>query len=330
MRRPLVLLLFSFAVVSLIAAEAEKPEFRWIDPAGDTAGVGLATRRAQSLEAGVVTGPPVEIEVERQVAGATPRVTRRVYGKDVNGRRQLVETVVEEIRELEGGGYDATRTVSRADLGGGMRAVERQTQRAVPEGEGFEVTFRSLAPGPTGVMEERERVRQSEHRQGDAVEIDRVRYEPDLSGKWSVLERRVSQSTVSEDETRTEEQFYRYDVNNRLKLERQVQAREWKVDGGQSRMEAEVFHTDLDGKLRFAGRVRQSRRELGNGRAETTETREEASPAAPGEGVRVVRRIVERSAPAGAERTRRVLEVQEPSPNGGMRVTHTQETVESR
>jgi hypothetical protein len=253
-----------------------------------------------------------------------------VYGKDVNGRRQLVETVVEEVRELEGGGYDAARTVSRPGPGGGMQAVERQTQRAVPEGEGFEVTFRSLVPGVSGAMEERERVRQSERRQGDGIEIDRLRYQPDLSGKWSVVERRVSRSAATEEETRTDEALYRYDVNNRLKLERQVEAREWKEGGGQSRMEAEVFNTDLDGKLRLAGRVRQSRRELGNGRAETTETREEASPAAPGEGVRVVRRIVERSAPAGAERTRRVLEVQEPSPNGGMRVTHTQERVETR
>ncbi|MBN2337811.1 MAG: hypothetical protein JXP48_04650 [Acidobacteria bacterium] len=330
MRQASALLLLPFLITSLAAAENERTRFRWIDPAGETAGVGLATRRAESLEAAVVTGPPVEIEVRRQVSGATTRVTRRVYGKDVNGRRRALETVVEEIRELEGGGYDATRTVSRADLGGGMRAVERQTQRAVPEGEGFEVTFRSLAPGPSGALEERERVRQSERRDGEAVEIDRLRYQPDLSGKWSVVERRVSQSTESEGETRTGEQLYRYDVNNRLRLERQVEAREWKVDGGESRMEAEIFNADLDGKLRFAGRVQQSRRELGEGREEITETREEGNPAAPGEGVRVVRKLVERSAPAGAEGTRRVLEVQEPSPNGGMRVTHTQETVETR
>ncbi|NLV31034.1 MAG: hypothetical protein GXY47_07740 [Acidobacteria bacterium] len=330
MRRPLVLLLLSCSVVSLVAAEAEKPAFRWIDPAGETAGVSLATRRAESLEAAVVTGPPVEIEVRREVSGATTRVTRTVYGKDVNGRRRLVETVVEEIGELKGGGHDATRTVSRAGPGGAMRAVERQTQRAVPEGEGFEVTFRSLVPGVSGAMEERERVRQSERRDGEAVEIDRVRYQPDLSGKWSVVERRVSQSTAAEGETRTDEALYSYDVNNRLRLERQVEAREWKDSAGRSRMEAQIFNADLEGRLRFAGRVRQSRRELGDGGVETVETREEASPAAPGEGVRVVRRIVERSAPAGAERTRRVLEVQEPSPNGGMRVTHTRETVETR
>ncbi|NWG14540.1 MAG: hypothetical protein HXY20_13520, partial [Acidobacteria bacterium] len=89
------------------------PSFRWLDPAGESAGVRLETRKLDRISLGGQYGSASEAEKETAPLGDNGmRTTIRVYDRDANGSRTLVETVVEEVRNLPGDRTQAIRTVS--------------------------------------------------------------------------------------------------------------------------------------------------------------------------------------------------------------------------
>ena len=180
-------------------------------------------------------------------------------------------------------------------------------------------------------MVEKELVQQIEKRKGDSfVEIDRTRYEPGSDGKWNALDRRVSQSSLGKDQTQTEEQVYQYDVNRQLSLAQQVNVSEWTDSSGQKRLQSETFAMGLDGKLQLESRLTMVQRNYSGQRQEITEIIESPNPVAAGEGLKVVRKIIENTQPSGPNQTERKLEVLKPDLNGRLETIHTQYTTDKK
>ena len=214
-----------------------------------------------------------------------------------------------------------------------MSVAQKETQEVVSSGtDTYRITKTLLLPGINNALVEKEQVQQIEKRKGDSfVEIDRTRYEPGLDGKWNALDRRVSQNRLGKDQTQTDEQVYRYDVNRQqLSLTQQVKVSEWKDSSGQKRLQSETFAMGLDGKLQLDSRLTMVQRDLGSQRQETTEIIESPNHASPGEGLKVVRKLIENSQPLGSNQTERKLEVLKPDLNGGMQSIHNQTTIEKK
>jgi hypothetical protein len=312
---------------------AENSEFRWLDSSGDTEGIKYSTRQLQPLYLQTYAGPPVEIEREEtRLNSQTTRITSRTFNTSANGERRLIETIVEEIKKTPSGEMSAVRTTSRRDVNGQMSVAQKETQEIASSGNGvYRITKTLLLPGINSALVEREQVQQIEKRKGDAfVEIDRTRYELGLDGKLNALDRRVSQNRLGEDQTQTDEQVYRYDGNRQLSLTQQLKVAEWKDSSGQRRLQSETFAVGLDGKLQLGSCLTMFRKDLGNQRQETTEIIESSNPASPGEGLKVVGKLIETSQPLGTNQTEQKLEVLKPDLNGGMQTMHTQYTIDKK
>jgi hypothetical protein len=314
-------------------AEKDDAPFRWLEPTGETSGIKFATYKLESLSPGTETGPAVEIEQEEtKVNAQTTRIARRVFDNSVNGERQLAETVVEEIQKMPGGRVRAVRTTSRRDANGRLSPVQKDIQEVTPSGtDGCRIERTIFQPGNGGQLVEKERIQQTERRKGQQnVDIDRIQYVPDLNGSWSAAERRVSQNTVTENRVSTNEQVYRYDVNNRLSLNQRITGTEWKDSGGQTHRQSESYTSDLQGELQLSSRRTMIQTPLAEGRQQTTETLERPSPLAPNEGLKLVRKIVEDVTVHSPGETERQLEVLEPDLNGGMRSIQNRQDIEVR
>ena len=197
--------------------------------------------------------------------------------------------------------------------------------------DAFQTKKTIFLPGPNNALMEKERIQQTERRKGDAaVEIDRVRYLSGLNGAWNTAERRLSQNTLNKERTRTDEQVYQYDVNNRLSLTQQLSITEWKDVSGQTRWQADSYAPNIEGRLQLSSRTTLTQTPVAGGRQETTELLEKPSPVAPGEGLKSVRKIVEKVQGAGTDVTERRLEILEPDLTGGWRIVHSQQHVEEK
>ena len=333
----ILLVVFGFAVlafgVQTPKSFAENSEFRWLEGSGDTEGIKYSTRQLQPLSLQTYSGHPVEIEREEaRLNSQTTRITSRTFSTSVNGERRLIETIVEEIKKTPSGEMSAVRTTSRRDVNGQMSVARKETQEVASSGNDvYRISKTLLLPGINNALVEKEQVQQIEKRKGDTfVEIDRTRYELGLDGKLNALDRRVSQNRLGENQMQTDEQVYRYDINRQLSLTQQVKVSEWKDSSGQKRLESETFAMGLDGKLQLDSRLSMVQRDLGSQRQETTEIIESPNPAAPGEGLKVVRKFIENSRPLGTNQTERKLEVLKPDLNGGMQNMHTQNTIDKK
>ncbi len=310
-------------------AEQAAP-FLWLDSSGETSGVKYSTHKLQPLSLKTEGGPPVEIEKEEtSVDAQTTRIMSRAYMTSVNGERQLTETVVEEIRKMPGDRVHAVRTTSRKDSGGRFGPVQQEIQDMAPSGgNAYQIKKTLLLPGSGGALVEKEQIQQTERRTGDkSVEIDKTRYVPGINGNWNASERRVSQNTLGEERTRSEEQVYQGDANNKLSLTRQIQATEWKDSGGRH-WQSESFTRDLQGKLQLDSRTTIFQTPQRNGKQVTTETIEKPSPAAANEGLKLVRKLVENLKVVSPNETEKQIEVLEPDLNGGMRSLDSRQSIE--
>ena len=342
-RRHLIILfvLFGSAVLAYGMQSPKNPkenadkngEFKWLDSLGYTEGIGYATRQLRPLSLQAFSGPPVEIEREQvRLDPQTTRIVSRTFSTSVNGERRLIETTEEEIKKIGEGGFSAVRTTSRPDVNGRMRIAAKETQEVALSGvDTYRIAKTLLLPGVNNALVEKEQVQQIERREGDSfVEIDRTRYEAGADGKWYALDRRVSQNRLGKDQAQTDEQVYRYDVNNKLSLTQQVRVTESKDNSGQQRLESEIFGVGLDGNLQLSGRVTVVQKDLGSQGRETTEIVESPNTATPSKGLKVVRKIVENSRSAGPKQTEQRLDVYTPDLNGGMKNIHTQHTIDNQ
>lgn len=314
--------IISLQVFGFQEAAKEEAPFQWLDATRQTAGLKFTTQRVRPITLQTETGPPVEVETEeKQIDANTKRISRRAYSVSANGAKRLSETTVEEIKKMPDGRIQAVRTVSRPDLNGRLSTVRRETQEMIPTGaDAYRITRTLMLPSIENVLEQQEQITQTETRKGDTqVEIDRVRYLPGINGAWNVAERRVSRNRVEKDRSRTEEQVYRYDLDNQMQLSRQIRVTEATDSAGRIRQQVEMHEADLEGTMRLSEMLTIVQTPLRDGKQEKTQTLEMPGPATPGEGLRLVRRVVEQVEEVGPSQRERQIEVQEADLDGRMR-----------
>jgi hypothetical protein len=305
--------------------------FRWLEASGDTAGVRLATRSLERLTLGSEYGTASEAEKETVPLGSDgTRTTVKIYDRDVNGSRRLIETVVEEVRNLPGGRTDATRVVSRRDVDGRLKPIRKDSQETTPTGSNaYQTTMTTQLPGPSGSLVRAEQIVQKEQAKGESqIEIDRIHMLKGGSGNWETNDRRVSTTRKSNDQFSTDEAVYRYDTNGNFQIDRQVTSKEWRDSRGREQREVSTYRSDLSGRLNLDTRARISRESLPDGTTQTSQVLEQQNPASPSEGLRLVERITEYVRVAGSDRRERELYVQAPDPNGQNQTVYSQRIVE--
>jgi hypothetical protein len=305
--------------------------FRWIEASGETEGVRLVTGTLERLKLGSEYGSASEAEKETVPLGSDgTRTTVKIYDRDVNGSRRLIETVIEEVRNLPGSRTDATRTVSRRDVDGRLKPIRKDTQQTVPTGaNAYQTTATIQLPGPSGSLVQAEQIIQKEQAKGEnQIEIDRIHMLRGGSGSWETNDRRVSTTRKTGDQFSTDEAVYRYDTNGNFQLDQQLSSRQWRDSRGREQRELSTYRSDLSGRLNLDARTRISKETLPDGSAQTTQVLEQQNPAAPSDGLRLVERITEYVRLTGGEKRESELYVQTPDPNGQNQTVYSQRIVE--
>ncbi len=305
--------------------------FRWLDASDETQGVRLATGTLERLKLGSEYGSASEAEKETVPLGSDgTRTTVKIFDRDVNGNRRLIETVVEEVRTLAGGRTDATRTISRRDVDGRMKPIRKDTQQTVPTGtNAYQTTTTIQLPGPSGSLVQAEQITQKEQAKGEnQVDIDRIHMIRGGSGSWETNDRRVSTTRKTGDQFSTDEAVYRYDTNGNYQLDRQLSSKQWRDSQGREQREMTTYRSDLSGRLNLDTRTRISKATLADGTTQTSQVLEQQNPASPSEGLRLVERITEYVRLTGGDRKESELYVQTPDPNGQNQTVYSQRIVE--
>ncbi len=274
--------------------------------------------------------PSVEREEETtQVDAQAVRVVHRLFNRDPDGRRKLMEVIEEEKRALPGNRESVVLTTSKPDLAGRFQVTRRETQERTPMGLDAQQTRTTVfLPSINGGLAPSVQIDQVERKsKGDTTEIRSTKLLPDGNGRWEPSEIRESVIQKEGKEARTEEQrVYRRDPNRQLSLAERTVSREWKDPNGQEQSVVETYSVNVAGATRYEdGRVHLDRRlrivrsARPDGSQEVSQQLEQRSTVAPNDGLRVTEKSVEVSRPNGRGGTETQRTVQAPDGNGQLR-----------
>jgi hypothetical protein len=274
--------------------------------------------------------PWVEHEEETvQVDPQTVRVVRRLFNRDPDGRRKLIEVTEEEKRTLPGRGESVVRTTSTPDLAGRFRVARRETQERTPMGADAQQTRTTVfLPNINGGLAPSVQVDQIERKsKNDTTEIRSTTLLRDDNGRWEPSE--IKESVIQKEgkEARTEEQrVYRADLNRQLSLAERTVSREWKDPNGQEQSVVETYSVNIGGGARYEDervhlerRLRIVRSTRPDGSQEVSQQLEQRNTVAPNDGLRVTEKSVEVSRPNGRGGTQTQRTVKALDGNGQLR-----------
>ena len=324
-----------FLILMTIAApaqdKAKPPEFKWLATSGETSGVRLETHKLQTISIAQY-GSAAEAETETVPLGSDgKKTTTRVYGTDANGRRVLVESVVEEIRNLAGGRTEATKTVSRPDMNGRTSVVSKYTQDVIPSGaNSYQIQFTIQAAGSQGgALVTTEKLIQNEvQKDPNESEIDRISMVPGPNAAWVTRERRISTNRKNGTQSSADEVVYNPDTGGKLQVSRRLTSREWSDAPDKDSREITTMVSDLSGRLVLDNQIQLTRQKVGADEQQTTQTVTGPNPAAPSAGNRIIEKIIETIRPSGPGATERNVTVLNPDLNGKAQTVLTLRTTQ--
>ncbi len=316
------------------AQEKEDPfsHFHWLSAGGENRGLVFESRKLESLKPATENLPAeVQTEIARPSSNSM-RITRRVFDVDANGSRQLVEVVVEDLRTTTGNGVSATRTISRRDANGNLQVALKQTQETTPAGtDTYKTQTTTQASRGGGNLVRSEEITQVEKKAANgAIEIDRTQMMPDLNGRWSTADRRVSSTRDVKGQIVTQADDYKPDLNGKLSLTQRETSREWKDPQGRERQDSDIQTVSPEGNLQLSGRSSIVRVSFPDGSGETTQTLYSKSPVTPSEGLKLLEKIVETSRPADSRTVQKETTVQTPDANGKLQTLGYSKVIENK
>ena len=236
--------------------------------------------------------PSLEVvETTRREPAAT-RTLREVFDFDLERRRRLVETV-ESLREtLPNGDTSAVHTTWAPDVNGRQAVLSRQVERTRSSASGTQTETTLLAPHLSEALRETERSLYEERRVGaGAVEYVSTYSIRDVNGRWQPTEtRRGEAREIGASERVDEETIQRLDVNGKLVDDERVVTRSFR-ENARDHAEIETYARS-DGRLVLSQRVQRTTTATPDGGRYVVEEVEGRNPAAPGDPLRVIRRIV--------------------------------------
>jgi len=195
--------------------------------------------------------PYSDIEKETvRVNDTTSRTIERMYGRDPDGHRTLIQERQEETRTLPGGEQKVTRTMSNPDGDGKLQVVQREQEDSKEVSPGVRVTSTTmLMPDINGGFSAAVRTEQRETKDADGtIKSTKSTLITDSIGGWKLSEVRESTSKPEGPDLRNkEERVLRPDANGQLAVAEQTITKEAQDSSGEKRETVEKYSTDFPG-----------------------------------------------------------------------------------
>lgn len=195
--------------------------------------------------------PYSDIEKETlRVNDTTSRTIERMYGRDPDGHRTLIQERQEETRTLPGGEQKVTRTMSNPDGEGKLQVVRREQEYSKEVSPGVRVTNTTLLmPDINGGFSAAVRTEQRETRDTDGtIKSTKSTLITDSIGGWKLSEVRESTSKPEGADVRSkEERVLRPDANGQLAVVQRTVSKEAQDSSGEKRGTVETYSTDVPG-----------------------------------------------------------------------------------
>lgn len=194
------------------------------------------------------TVPRLEIQEKVIQANASGKIIERTITRyDPNGVPGSPERVrVEETPEA-GGGARIVETVWRADINGRFQLTERSVSEVRKEGE-RELSSTSVArPTLNGTLETVERIDGERRKTSEGVETQTSTYRRDASGRYYEAVRQISRTTkVGDQELSTWDQYLVR--GSQLALDGRTVSRTVKTPDGAQLTEVDIYRADVPGR----------------------------------------------------------------------------------
>jgi len=229
-----------------------------------------------------------------QVDTTTMRTTTRTFGRDVNGRRTLVQVTEEEKHTLPGGDSNVIRITSNPDVNGKLQPVQRkimETKRVSTEVEETNATV--MLPSANGGLAPASKTHAVRKRAAnDTVETETTTWLLDVNGKWQLSEIRQNTTRQEAKDRRIEERVFRSDAEGKLGEVSHVVSQDSESTSGEKRSVVETYSIDVpgnsqDGSLHLVERKTSTESSSSTGERATELKVEQTNPGDPGAGLRV-------------------------------------------
>ena len=214
----------------------------------------------KSLEAMASDGhyqPYLDIEKETIKASATTvHVVERSYGRDSDGRKQLVQVREQESRTLPGGEVETVRTTSNPDLNGGLRVMQKEVEstRSIEPTE-LETKTSVLIPDVNRGLAESARLERRETKNSDhTVQFQQSTLVQDGDGRWRAREVRQGAIQQNGKESTSEEKIFRAGSDGNMVVVQRTVRNKSAGPNGDSYETAETDSVDLPG-VPYSGRL---------------------------------------------------------------------------
>ena len=194
--------------------------------------------------------PYSDIEKETvRVNDTTTRTIERMYGRDADGHRTLIQERQGETRTLSGGEQKITRTMSNPDGDGKLQVVRRELEDSKQVSPGVRVTnTTTLMPDINGGFSAAVRTEQRETKDADGtIKSTKSTLITDSIGGWKMNEVRESISNPEGVDVRKEERVLRPDANGQLAVVERTESKEAQGSSGEKRGTIEKYSTDVPG-----------------------------------------------------------------------------------
>jgi hypothetical protein len=239
--------------------------------------------------------PYQDIEKETlQVDTTTTRTTTRTFGRDVNGRKTLVQVTEEEKHTLPGGDSNVIRITSNPDVNGKLQPVHRKTMETKRVSTDVEETNATvMLPSANGGLAPASKTHAIRKRAAnDTVETETTTWLLDVNGKWQLSE--IRQNTVRQEakDRRIEERVFRSDAEGKLGEVSHVVSQDSESTSGEKRSVVETHSIDVpgnsqDGSLHLIERKTSTDSSSSTGERATELKVEQTNPGDRGAGLRV-------------------------------------------
>jgi hypothetical protein len=297
---------------------------------------GNRTRDKQSLQRRGSDGqfePYQDIEKETvQLDATSVRTTTRIFGRDANGAKTLVQVIEQEKHTLPGGDSNVVRAILNPDGNGQLQLIQRQieeTKKTSPDVEETKTTM--MLPSANGGLAPAMKVQERRQRgANDTVESQQTTLLPDGAGNWQVSEMRKVTSRQDSKGDSTEERISRRDSEGKLGEVSRTVSNESESSPGAKYDTVETYSVNVpgstgDGSLHLVERAITTQHTSSTGQQITEQQVGQSSPGDPGSSLRVTILTTDtvRPDPSGARATRTV---QERDANGSLGVVFVDTT----
>ncbi|HZC34606.1 MAG TPA: hypothetical protein VE242_03275, partial [Chthoniobacterales bacterium] len=239
--------------------------------------------------------PYQDIETETlQLDATTVRTITRLFGRDVNGRKALVQVVEEEKHTLPEGTSNVLRIISNSDVNGKLQPVQREiveTQRISVDVEETKTTV--MLPNINGGLAPVLKSDELRNRSADdTVESTKTTLLADGAGKWQLSEIRQRTTRQGNNTGSAEERVFRRDAEGNLSQVSRVVSKDAVSSSTEKRETVETYSIDVpgvprDGKLHLVERATTAQSTSATGEQITKRQIEQPNAGNPDSGLRV-------------------------------------------